>query len=491
MSAGQRARADDQESRFGPVELALGEGTPVEQKELREQHAADPLAAVEFAEVRQLFERVRALRIEPGDRLRAKLDEVVRQSRRRQRQRLPTPGIGPQLAVLGAAAAACFLLLHLLDPLGLRRETPISQQIAEAATAPEPERHPSGPGPASPIVVAWDAARHLLPDSPLGEAWERYQQFLQSRDDDPAQRFSQWVSPRNAVAALRLDYELRAAQQARREALGDDQGGAWQFATVDDRVRLLARDVAAGLLRGERLSAAELGPAVRALLAAGCGHDAALRRGAALLLAELPALDGGALAGALTALGEYAVATGEHADEVLAHGERLIAEIVSEETWLRRRPRLLSAGTPATALADAGRFLALAPAFGVDADQALFVRLMLVAHLHERRDERTETADTLAALAYGFSDLLTQAERSGIDDRLLTWRPLSLLPDYEALHQLAASRTPANTGYARWQLGLRRLIGLPTPAGLRDRASLCLCFAVNFGSDRLREDEAH
>ena len=115
----------------------------------------------------------------------------------------------------------------------------------------------------------------------------------------------------------------------------------------------------------------------------------------------------------------------------------------------------------------------------------LFVRLLLAAHLQERRDVRNDTPEILAALAYGFSDLLPGEESEEIDSRLRTWSPVSVVPDYLALHQLAGSRSPATLGYARFQLALRRIMALEAPDVLVDRAALCLCLAANFRPQQL------
>jgi len=109
----------------------------------------------------------------------------------------------------------------------------------------------------------------------------------------------------------------------------------------------------------------------------------------------------------------------------------------------------------------------------------------LAAHLQERRDVRNETPETLTALAYGFGDVLSRDEHEEVDARLRTWSPVSVVPDYLALHQLAGSRSPASVGYARFQLALRRIFALPTPDDLVDRAALCLCLAANFRPEQL------
>ena len=479
-------RPDDSEL-LQPIDLLLGEGTPAELQRCRDHMSSDPLAALEYAETRQLVEELRELTVEPTPRLQGLMDTVVRQSERRLRLRQPTGrSWGFEVGLVAAAAAVLLSILLLTDPMGLQESTEARSDVAAAQNVvSEPVRSPAAPeAPAVSVVAAtWDAAVRLGPGSKLASAWSRFQSAQEAYDGNPAERLSRWLSSRNALAVMQLDYELRSTPQARHEALRK----RGHPVAIDRRVQQLAATLSEQLLEENDLPAREVAMCVRALLAAGDDYQSAMRRGGDRLVASLPAASGGELASSLLALGELAAATGQHAEVVREHSERLLDEVLSvdEQTWTRRRPRLLSGLVSAAEIGDAGRLLALMPAFGVDPEQALFVRLLMAAHLQERRDVRNDTPEILAALAYGFGDLLRPEEGEEVDSRLRTWSPVSVVPDYLALHQLAGSRSPATLGYARFQLALRRIMALEAPEGLSDRAALCLCLAANFRPQQL------
>src|SRR5690606_9804652 len=77
-----------------------------------------------------------------------------------------------------------------------------------------------------------------------------------------------------------------------------------------------------------------------------------------------------------------------------------------------RRPAMLSWLTPAQGLADAGRVLLVAPAFGTHAMLAFRARLMIAAHVAERLEARSgsEQPALVAAQLYGFGDLIDRRE---------------------------------------------------------------------------------
>jgi hypothetical protein len=470
-----------------PIDALLGEGTPAQLQAFRERLAGDPLLAVAAAETRQIVERLRELRVEPGARWELQRAAVQRRAERFLEVRTASRPLSLQLLAAAAAAAALFAALGFVDPLGLRRAhapTPLADLTPAAGSRASAvaEARPSEFTAAGEPVVEW-----LAPAPRLRDAFQRF------HERSPEEQFSDWLLPRNAMAVLRLDYELRASSEARRRALRE----RGFLPDVDERVRRLATEVAAGLLASPDLPIDDLALGVRALLASGryAQHGAALQAGAGRLARALPELHGGELASALAALGELAAGTGSHLAAVHEHGHRLLREIVEidHEIWSRRRPLLLHPATPVGQVAAAGRFLALGPAFGLREDEVLLARLLLAAHLQERRDVRNETPDVLTALVYGFGDVLSAAERAEVEERLRIWRPISLVPDYVALQQLAWSRTPRLPGYARFQLDLRRISALPTPPALGDQAALCMCLATHFaapgalGADRSTE----
>ncbi len=461
------------------LDLALGQGRADDLEQLRARLGRDPLAAVEFAETRQLLERLRGLAVAPSERLAARLAATVRIASRREALRRTEPGSWRQLIGGAVAAAALFALLVWIDPLGLQCILPSAREQRGAAVA-RTVVTTVGATTTEPMSALIDrvilASQQLEPSSRLQLAWDRYQ-GSSAPGTAPVDRLSQWLSPRNALAVLQIDRELRSTADARRRAL-HDRG---QLDQVEDRVQDLATEVGQRLRSPARLDVDETALAIRAVLAAGDADPAVLARGGERLLALLPDLEDGGLATALNALGELAAATGEFAPQVLLHGNRFVREVLDPTNWSRRRPRMLSTATTA-AVADAGRFLQIAPAFGIDSEEALVVRLLLAAPLQERRDPQRETPDVPTALVFAFADLLTPEERGELETRLRVWRPAALLPDFRLLHELAASRAPDRVGYARFQLDLRSIGATATPVELRDRAALCLCLSTAFAA---------
>ena len=122
------------------IDVLLGQDTPAERAKAREERARDPLAAVEFAETRQLLEAMRGLRVEPSDRLRRGLDSVVRECARRQSRRRPTPALWLQVSTVAAAAAVLFSLLWVFDPLALREPQIKDGELAVAAAKAQLKR---------------------------------------------------------------------------------------------------------------------------------------------------------------------------------------------------------------------------------------------------------------------------------------------------------------------------------------------------------------
>lgn len=500
-----------------PLDLVLGQGSPAELDAMRARMDEDPLVALEVAEERQFVEALRELRTEPGAHFACKMADVVARAGKRQLVRTPAPvqvaGVRPMHLGLGAAAAAAlFAALVWFDPLRLRSASdPASDSIMAAAEKPvspelcavvDPERESaSGADRAvAGVVRGGDERRRAAIENfgpglgpQLRRAFDRY------AADETAIGMSAWLSSRNELAMLQIDFELRESAELRRRALRL----RGNLPDVDDRVQELARLVGGQLAAMQRAAAdgADAGDAmalayaVRALLASGAvrGDDESLQWAAGELAAQLPTLTGGPLASTLAALAEVAAVRGQFHREVEQHGRRLLAEVVTVdgETWTRRRPSLLSATTSPGQIADAGRFLAIGSAFGLAAADVRLVRLLMAAHLQERRDQRTETPDLLVALCYGFGDLLGTEERRDIERRLHTWRPVLFAPDYVALQQLAWSRSADVPGFARFQLELRRVAAMPTPEAMLDRAALLLCLATDFALPGAIGDAAH
>ena len=453
----------------GLLDLALGQGRSRDLDELRSQIAVDPRLAIEFAETRGFLEQFRALECEPSASFASRMERLGETARRR---RLRREDPSAQWLPIGlVAAAVLFAALTVLDPLSLRRRAASPQPIEPRLVAESAQPLPFvAETMSSSIAKTIEATQRLAPGTPLATAWTRFE------SSSAETRLAEWLSPRNAVGVLRLEREMRATATERRSAMRDS-GLAQAIAA---RVDGLARGIVAEAEGASHVGAEDLSLALRALVHAGPAHDEAASRLAASLAARLPSLHGGELAMALLALAESDVAVANTGrDAVEEHGRRFVASVldVGDEVWSRRRPRMLQPSEPAYGLAAGGRFLRFASEFGIDATKARAVRLLLCAHLLERRGARVETPDVPTALVYGFDDLLANEERAGIERSLRSWRPEALVPDYVSLQQFASTRSPEQVGFARWQLDLRRVAALPVPGKLADRAALCLCLA--------------
>jgi len=469
-----------------PIDAVLRQGSPPELKAFSAQVTGDPLAALEYAEVRHLVEFLRDARTAPSPGFTLRLEGLCRRATRRQQLQRKKPSLVVPGLLFAAAAALWIGLLAMLDPLPLRARAPAANSTAGPASDRAladsvvriDVRTPQEPQEPATLAAARQAARTLLAEARLLSERQRSAvgRFL---DLPAAGHFASWLAADNAAAAQRAAFERRASRQARRQALQQRQ----QLPEVDDRVQQLAEQLAAELDEGTDRSVGDTALAVRALLAAGefrC-DDAALQAGVEQLTAALVDLDAGELATALAALGEFAVCSGVQWPSIEQHGARLLASVleVQGDTWTRRRPQLLAPATPVAQIADAGRFLRIAPALGLPAERALLVRMLLGAHLQEQRRHGGQP-ELLAALAYGFLDVLTATEREEVEQRLCHLQPATLAPDFVPLQQLAWSRAPDEPGFARFQLDLRRVGAMATPVALGDRAAFCLCLATSF-----------
>lgn len=306
-----------------------------------------------------------------------------------------------------------------------------------------------------------------------------------------------WLDARNGLEQLRAEFRQRFSAEGRRAVLVATGAAVGR----EDRIQELAEVVAArldGMLAGARDGAAEqpgqheqaaapVGPlalGVRALLAAGSTrvlgpHRAIVRRAAEELQERLAAgLPDEVATTVLAAVMDLAVVSGGRAEDLVReHAARLAAATVSLHG--ERRPPLLHWQTPLASLADAGYVLRLAPAFGAPAPLCARARRLVLKHLHERLDGTTERPEVLAAMLYGFGDLVDQA---AVDQRLALWSPRLLLPDYLALLHYAWGQYPLREGWADFQSDLRYLAALPVPAVLDEAAALLMTLATNFAA---------
>jgi hypothetical protein len=487
------------------LELLLGEGSAAQRAELRERSGRDPLAMLELADDVAFLAQCRELRTEPSPIYAAKLHAVAR---RAERARPLATGSGqPWRGLLWAAAAAIatFALLWTTDPLGRRcARAPLDRLVADAdAGVARPEdaaadgREPSpAPGAAADVsALAWEAAIERMRHRLELEASPHLRDAFETGLRDDSDRLGRWLDPRNALVLMRLDHELRANAEVRREALAR-QGG---LPAVDGRVQQLAAAIAQELMAesppeagGDRVTTMAL--AVRALLGAGADgadRDRARDQAGDWLAARLPDLHGGPLVEALAALTELAAVTGRHFEPVALHGRRLVDSVLSPDAqnWERSLPALLGSRLPPAVIGDASRLLQRLPGFGVDGGRCALVRKLLSGQLRARRDGGQDGPELLAALVYGCGDLLTAAEREAIDLQLRRWKPVRLAPDFRTVQQLAWAFEPGRSGFTRTQGELRQLAVCPDPVELAGRAAFCLCLCTNFaafGQERAR-----
>ncbi|MCA8953918.1 MAG: hypothetical protein KDE27_30690, partial [Planctomycetes bacterium] len=211
----------------------------------------------------------------------------------------------------------------------------------------------------------------------------------------------------------------------------------------------------------------------------------ALATGTRLLAQRLPQMAGEERVQVLLALIEAAAVERLEIRGLKTAGDGFVDEIlrVDEETWERRRPDLLTGRVAAASLGDAGRALALLPAFGVAADRSAFVRRLVLGQLRERR-EHDDRPEVLAAMLYGFGDLLSEPEVDRLVRELRRWKPAHLAPDFVTVQQIAWAVEPGRVGFTLLQRDLRSLVILPDPDGFGERAALCMCLATNYAAHR-------
>lgn len=517
----------DDEPRLTAPDFVLGEGSQSDRAALREALEADLAQVLEVAETRDLLERFREIAVEPTGRVEREMRRIW-QHRLRIRRPSPRPW-GPVVELRSAAAwrrslavglrvAAVAVVslgigwtaLALLRPDAGGGARNVASQGDWSST---PVAHAELPmiGRSALDQVAATAAREaLLPDPELRELLDAdllpvdAPSFVES-----AERFAATpvpddyfglMSAENVLAQLRAESHLRFSPAAR-----DRARHATGVPDLEDRVQALAAVVAARV--GDRLDATgqvdgDLEPdaiafALRALVAAGSSLDVGPHRAAVaacrdrlldlLATADRIDLSAGARATALAALAELAVlGDADAVARVAIQGERVAREVLRGSGPTGGRPGLLHWQTPVHQLADAGRLLWIAPAFGTHAGLAFRARLMIAAHLGERLrvGASSEQPALVAAQLYGFGDLI---DRSEADRRLSLWRPQLLLPDFVAMHHVAWSKYPVRPGWAEFQRQLRTLAGEPTPEGLKDASALLLSLCTNVAAPGVSE----
>ena len=479
------------------IEYALGGGDAAERDRFRSAFEEDLGLALELAELRDLFESFRGLgaerglEVEPSGRVEAVVRAAVAQ--RVRLRRVGNRSGSTQLwrswggDVLRVAAVA---LVALSVAFAGRSLFPAEQGAPDADAAIDRLAALEVRGASTAVARdgGEDAFASLLDTEwyPVSDSAfvARASRFASRPIPD---EFRGLLSAENRLASLRAEAELRFSPDARAE-LRRRTG----LADFDSRIGAVACEVArevGGLAQVVRAGGdpLDLAFALRALVAAGSdsvrgphAEEVGLARDGLLGF-----LDGGAEVGrqslpgrrvsALCALAELAVLGDEAAIHCVAASSDEVASGVLGGSGVgdQARPELLRFGTPIHALADAGRLLWIAPAFGSHPGLALRARMMVAAHVEERLDQG---AGAEQPLLYGFGDLV---DRDGVERALALWRPRLLRDDLVAVHHLAWSRYPVRAGWADFQRELRWLSGLPSPDGLRSRAALLLGLCTN------------
>jgi hypothetical protein len=308
--------------------------------------------------------------------------------------------------------------------------------------------------------------------------------------DDAPDRLRGWLDPRNALALQRLDHELRANAEYRREELRR-RGG---MPAADARIQQLADDLAATLLAGGVDDLVADAYAVRAVVGAGGGEatrEAAVRAGAARIAAALPSAHGDRLVAGVAALCDASVVDAGFLAAVRTHGARLVDGLlaIDEDNWSRRLPALLAPSASALAVSEAARTVGRLPGFGLDATRCKLARSLLVGALRDRRGVGVDSPELVAGLLYGGADVLPAAEREQLERDLRRWRPVRLAPDFRLCHQFAWSIEPGRRGHTRLQADLRELAVLPAPSAMAEAGAFVLCLATAYASTGGEPDE--
>ncbi len=464
-----------------PLDAAVGGCDRAAHTALLERATSDLGTALELAEAVEFVARCRELRVATGIRYDNLLRDVVRRAKRR----LPPPPrrLWRPLGVVAAAAAVTFTALTLLDPF--LRATPAtpaaSTNVAMALPVARPTAVPTNQP--HPFASELEAIRNRL----QREQNVRLAAAAEAAGDDGV---GSWLSPRNAVALMQLDHEVRSHRRVRERAMSAGGG----MAGADGRVQQVADQLAAELQRRFAAvpfeptpSTAEIAGTVRALVAAGLHEPpraAAASRGSAVLQQRLGAAFGVELATALAAVVEMAGATGEGAATIADAGRRLVDELVAPEGsgWQRGRPDLLRRAAAVGAVGEAARTLQFLPAFGVDAARCALARRLLVASLEERLDGPVDGPEAYAAVLYGGADLLDDARREHYRRQLRRWQPTRLAPDFGTVQQWAWSLGPGERGYVQLQWQLRPLATARLPDDLTIRAAWTLCMTTQYAA---------
>ncbi len=487
------------------IHSLLGELSEVEARNLRKQLQEDPVLRDELHGQRELLQDLRQLTTQPTGRVGLAVRHALhRRLARRLPHQWPTAAgqWGAVMLRTALVAAAVFVVLNLGQMRGWFASAPIQ---------PLPGASLGGPGLPAPVVEGRlpGIVRPLLPKptllpQPLVEpgfmAWDPVfcQHYAPYAAGAKVEGFSAWAQANNSLTLLRREFRLRFDRHSRERMIRSAGGSRRLEPRIQDLAAEIALDVDALLAHvaqdqksmpqsGDHVAQVHL--ALRALLASGSTprlgpQQQTVRRCTSYLEQRLPHLQHGDLAAALSGLMDVAIVTGRRMERLVGrHTQRLANGLFAgdAESLAKGRPSLLQWNTAAAQVADAGRVLRLAPAFGVDPRLCAQSRALLVAHLQERMQASDmEQPDLLAAQLYGFGDLVDQAE---IDRKLLLWRAQYLIPEhYLALQHICWSQFPPRESWWRMQDELRMLSVQESPQAVADASALLLCLAMNYAA---------
>jgi len=474
----------DPAAELTPIDVALGQGKPEELAAARARMDRDPLALLAVAEEVAFVQGVRALRVEAGPTYVIGLNELC--WRAAERVALPTsPWRGWPWGVAAAAAVAALLWYH--DPLASpprADDAPLAEFVLQRSPTPVADMFVPDVIPDA-RAVTWqhdlDAIRRRLDQ----EAAPRLREALDAGLGDAPDRLRGWLDPRNALALQRLEHELRADAEFRRDA-SRRRGG---LPAADARIQQLADELAASLLAadGDGAGFYAVAYAVRAIVGAG-GADAvrlaAIRAGAARLAVELPTANEERLVAGIAALCDASIVDAAVLDVVRAHGSRLVDGLltIDNDNWSRRLPAMLAPAAPVLVVAEAARVIGRLPAFGLEANRCKLARSLLVGALRDRRAQGVDSPEVVAGVLYGGADVLPADEREQLERDLRRWRPARLAPNFRLCHQFAWAIEPGRCGHTRLQSELRELAVLPAPADVADAGAFVLCLATAYAA---------
>lgn len=494
MSRGEAGAADASAGADWTVDLALGQATPEQLAEYRREVARDPLAALQFAETLDLFERCRQATVAPSFAFAGKLHDVVLRAERLGRFRgVPRPVPRWPGWLLAAAAVVTFALLRAFAP-----ELPVAavvavavpSQVVPAGHLAVPGGAPGQPAAVTPVELPLRTRAEVAFDQSLEQIRRRLDvEGLRAAEQElalglaaPSDALARWVDGHNALVLLqrRGEWQTEPASGLR----STSPSGATLLARIDGLRAVVAADLDAQLAAGPDAALPDLVLSARALWRAGLDRAAAQRIAAAtrLVADRLGTLRGPELVGGLALVLEGAAGPDAGLDAAARAGQRLLDELLQAdpEAWGRRLPELLQRRVPVASLAEAGRVLALLPGVGLPPKPCLLARRLVLGVLRERRaGERGP--EPLAALVYGFADLLAEGERDQLEAELRRWHPARLWPDHQTVQQLACGIEPGRLGHTRLLGQLRRLCAVPEPSDVGGRAGLlwCLCTALD------------